>query len=988
MSSSNALLSEVLTLHGNYSSFSTEQKGLNPDLSSSAIERFFNYCKGDKKLENELSDQADLIFKQTKKTILHFLVESPNDNHAFIRIFLSHTRRYADVCVQDGNGMTPVDIACRNGKHKKIEALLEANKGHHNEYYKFDSTKKPTPIDYILEIKNSIVKIESLITFCDHSRTAQEYYAEHFFQIHRRRNPDPDAEKYNPVHYWSYYCFPGRGFFKSIGTLSAFITIEICLPLKQDCDAQFEVLRRIDELIDHTKMERITIEYGLELLQQVNFLAAVNVKSHIFSNTRSEEIKSTLTIVNAHALKLKLTDEQKNLYLRSMYLIARKGPACNYQALIELKQLKDSVKILPSNILFEPFYAFDSSVDYFPTFPSNIEPEYLQTFVEYGFTFANPKDEFKKQIFDLAIKQVNKKKYYLIEAMLCRSDNYFIEFTSETGIDLLKKVMPFLDKNNKKISASLQSIYKKLQSPEQSFEFLCFILRNGFAQSSEPFVRNPLVATHLDTSIMSTILAHAMFEGHDRTVTIIREWRTTLIEEKTMLDKSKIFSGSDTFEQTFYTRVSFREECFSESKTSSIEESIRSLPSTNTNPHYITHLLFHSYGFPHREKLLNVFFQTARAGEDNILHKLVKLCSVPDHTSEYPLFGLKALVNYFLHDSPLLSFRNQDNLTPIQLAAKNEQKKALAFLLQSKRTSSDECINPTLLECLYADPKPERFRLEDTYFECARYLIRNHQPTHDEIKQRCGITVDLKQLNDAEMNSLIGFDKTFCKGLSKEQSENEKKFETRMFEWKMSSFLKGNTSNSLYSQTIAICLTRKLYSNNSPFPPEIFGLAYKIKNSNIRRLFLRAQQYCRLGTTNVHIFCNAMWIFKKVAVSNPYEVEQCLQNLYKYAYSKIEENATFAMLSHFSLVVAQIERSKLSRGFLHCRSPEKTACTYIDPFVNTVKALMKKDENPNAKLKTLQELISSLSFWNPLNKAFNNYLGSRFSRELLQGGYQ
>lgn len=571
---------------------------------SQAIESLFYHCFEIKSLEARLLQQFDLIYQQTNKSILHFLVESHENNSHFIKHFLSHFRSiYATLT--DSNGMTPVDIACRAGNIEKLEAILS-----HNDY-QFDIEKKLTPIDHANEIKDPITRVKCLNILFSNSVSAKPYF----------------QNRYQNVTYALHHN----------KTLTCLFTIEACLPYTTNSDAQFEALRCLDELLHYDSLRNI--DDTIRQIAKVNFCAALDAKI-ISPSSRSDSLKAILKNAYQNLKRLSLSAESKNLYLQAMYFLSfTKSPLLS-QAVKLLNQIIAVNSNLPHDFVFAPFNSIDLS--------ETIELPDIDTLkflIENNFYII-----IKHRISHYFNEIVQNQRFDLIYAMFKRKDKSFGNLISSllSNRSFRLEFQEFINKLlNKKYFEPLLILYETFHLSKHvnfsDFDIINFILKNE--ANYDGSITHPFLIKYLNSSFISTLLKRAFAKNHQNTIKLIHDARRRQPEGKADLITTTIETEYKAYDLD-YSPITIAELHLNDT-THTIENLIRQLPDTALNIPLIMCVFYHSFGYRQREALFREYLLKVKSQQGCVISHLIK-----DKTYPNILF-LKPLITHLFSQADL-----------------------------------------------------------------------------------------------------------------------------------------------------------------------------------------------------------------------------------------------------------------------------------------------------------------------------------------------
>lgn len=209
-----------------------------------AFECLFYHCVGNEKLEEKLLKILHLQNSADKnKTILHYLVESTEENQFFIKLI---TKFIADklykidfLYIKDTNHMTAVDYACLAGKPKKLSALFA---DHYS--YNYNREEKLSPIDYV------VVNNKPLSTM-----------AECMQILYKRSNTAQD-------NYWHRY----RSKIKDYFIREPLVVLDVYLRFLHKPEAQFYAFVHAHQLIKEEP------DFVITVLSEINLIAALESK--------------------------------------------------------------------------------------------------------------------------------------------------------------------------------------------------------------------------------------------------------------------------------------------------------------------------------------------------------------------------------------------------------------------------------------------------------------------------------------------------------------------------------------------------------------------------------------------------------------------------------------------------------------------------------------------------------------------------------------
>ncbi|MHB1947462.1 MAG: hypothetical protein ACYCQI_05050, partial [Gammaproteobacteria bacterium] len=649
-----------------------------------AVDGLLQLCVGNKELEKKFARQLDVLYAQTNKTLLHFMAESKEENNSLIcrikRLMFWNMDQHRYLPLKDTNGMTAVDIACRNGDPKKVSALTSY--GH---CYEFDPEQRPNAIDYANQVFDPIARAECLsMLFYNVYAVKRQFY-----------------QKY--IHNF------GKDYYVTDRLVS-----EICLPYTENSDAQLAALGNLDELL------LIDFEYTLQSINKINFVVIPNqkpVKEYSHSIQRQVPLKELIETANINLKKISLNINTWNLYLRAMYLLSKNQTDCVYEAFLLLKKIKDIHTNLLNDFVFAPFNSINLNLHALESM------DVFKSFVEFNFTFTCSKSDVENFFEKLFTEVLAKKRFDVVEAMLKRQDNYFVNLfntlenpetqqkficiltSGQLSLDSIKsyiaagglRVRPdeFLeclfnrilqeerfdllevifnrqdnyfynlfksDFNHKQLQ-TINHFIQQLQARKQYGPLLILYQRlhtldkdrvnfggddvirlilNKSSRSKDltPYFSHPFFKSAVGPSLMADILNVAMINNDVPVIEYIRRARYLQQDEK-LIPRTPL-----------------------ESHLGDINDLIRTLPRGDSwSIPDVMCAFYHSIGYPEREASLRD--QILKFQQENLIYKLVA-----DRSPQATQF-LRHLLRYLLPDSQLAFLPDQkQGESPISLAAK------------------------------------------------------------------------------------------------------------------------------------------------------------------------------------------------------------------------------------------------------------------------------------------------------------------------------
>lgn len=970
---------------------------------SKKVEALFVKCLGNEALEKELKEAFEALYKKTKKSIFHFLVEADEANHEFIRVLLIFTAK-SDAALGaplvDYLDMMPLDIACSLGHHQKIAVLLKDER--YREYYWWGSNKIQSTIKYAMRNKDPMVlstcmkalrdnwalnravqdQYEKNQNYLDVARfnkvgelftlhTCQHHPYNHLAQfemlrcldqiIHHEPSTLSTSDYWDVYHNWFDKCviYGGEKFITKFNLLTSrenklldalTVAYTDLKELKLDAD-EWKIYINAMQLIKSSPEARIQ---GLSLLRQlkeknqnINIQFAIDNCAkidddiyYILQNSHKQLI-NVITIAYANVKKSSLDLKSANLYLKAMYLL---GCGNNMrEAFFLINELRKCNQSLKDKISFAPFDSF--IICHLSDYDS------YKSFIELGFKFRDVEDSKlenaaeQQKTFNQSVFrhwQIQKDETCdLIASMCTRQDNFYIDaLTTDEGFATLKECIKF-GKKNVDIGSALQLVYDKFQSQEKPKKAYELLCYMLRFGYFDP--TKPYAKDHILTRCVSSspLISEILLNAM---MFDMHDTVKGIKDIRAAHGRSYIDTWGLTFDKDIEKGLSLSGDYqvstyCARYHVNSLEELTMKLPKIDYDAKLIIFLCIYSFGFRQREDLLTQSFLESKPGQQNILHKFVTNANV-----------LKIIIKYFVRHYQLAYQRDQSGLSPLHYAAKLGAVEQFKLLLDSGQPLEyffNPMQEPTILQCLNQSQGAQINTPE--YKACVVYLFRKKQFTRDEVANQLGIKFNLEGLTDRQIEILVRF-------------YNLSRSPDNVFE-----FLQENSSDT--SQRIAIAMIEKLFAGFLRIRSDttyqfVKGVTdYKIIN-------LVDKIFNSFGLSrHALVFIETMKHITTLSPSHPHVAKElmiCLSLHCRFDKPNPE------VLAQFALTVATMTRFEYTKGWFCCPSGERIAVKHIDPFIEKIDRIMTYT-NPSQRLEELRKEINSLDSNNPLKEAFSVY---------------